>query len=218
MKLNKKTLIAMLIASAFATGCGSLKYNTGFEIDSSTPQAEASPGVEVAYPEWYNEDLEDDDVNLYAVASEYSKDMQFALDKASLSAKRELASNFSSHIDAMLKDYATEVGDLDTTVIREIDRTTKLVVARVNLIGVQRTNMSIVHSGEGGYRAYVKLKYTPDSANAFILSEVRKNAKLMSKFNASKRFAELEEGVALIEEQKIEELKILSGDLPPLVE
>ena len=203
----------MLIASALATGCGSLKYSTGFEIDSSTQQAEAAPGVEVAYPEWYNEDLEDDDVNLYAVASEYSKDMQFALDKASLSAKRELASNFSSHIDSMLKDYATEVGDLDTTVIREIDRTTKLVVARVNLIGVQRTNMSIVHSGEGGYRAYVKLKYTPDSANAFILSEVRKNAKLMTKFNASKRFAELEEGVALIEEQKI-----LSGDLPPLVE
>tara|TARA_R110001592_G_scaffold122445_1_gene329257 strand:+ start:818 stop:1471 length:654 start_codon:yes stop_codon:yes gene_type:complete len=215
---NQKTLIAMLIASALATGCGSMKYTTGFEIDSSTSQAEASPGVEVAYPEWYNEDLEDDDVNLYAVASEYSKDMQFALDKASLSAKRELASNFSSHIDAMLKDYATEVGDLDTTVIREIDRTTKLVVARVNLIGVQRTNMSIVHSGEGGYRAYVKLKYTPDSANAFILSEVRKNAKLMTKFNASKRFAELEEGVALIEEQKIEELQILSGDLPPLVE
>jgi|TARA_B110000459_G_C16562217_1_gene472150 hypothetical protein len=215
---NQKTLIAMLIASALATGCGSLKYSTGFEIDSSTQQAEAAPGVEVAYPEWYNEDLEDDDVNLYAVASEYSKDMQFALDKASLSAKRELASNFSSHIDSMLKDYATEVGDLDTTVIREIDRTTKLVVARVNLIGVQRTNMSIVHSGEGGYRAYVKLKYTPDSANAFILSEVRKNAKLMTKFNASKRFAELEEGVALIEEQKIEELQILSGDLPPLVE
>ena len=208
----------MLIASALATGCGSLKYSTGFEIDSSTQQAEAAPGVEVAYPEWYNEDLKDDDVNLYAVASEYSKDMQFALDKASLSAKRELASNFSSHIDSMLKDYATEVGDLDTTVIREIDRTTKLVVARVNLIGVQRTNMSIVHSGEGGYRAYVKLKYTPDSANAFILSEVRKNAKLMTKFNASKRFAELEEGVALIEEQKIEELQILSGDLPPLVE
>ena len=215
---NQKTLIAMLIASALATGCGSMKYTTGFEIDSGEPQAQAAPGVEVAYPEWYNEDLKDDDVNLYAVASEYSKDMQFALDKASLSAKRELASNFSSHIDAMLKDYATEVGDLDTTVIREIDRTTKLVVARVNLIGVQRTNMSIIHSGEGGYRAYVKLKYTPDSANAFILSEVRKNAKLMTKFNASKRFAELEEGVALIEEQKIEELQILSGDLPPLVE
>jgi len=215
---NKKTLIAMLVASTLTTGCGSMKYTTGFEVDTSAQQAEANPGVEVAYPEWYNEALEDGDSNLYAVASEYSKDLQFALDKAQLSAKRELASNFSSHIDAMLKDYATEVGDLDTSVIREIDRTTKLVVARVNLIGVQRTNMSIVHSGEGGYRAYVKLKYTPDSANAILLSEVRNNAKLMAKFNASKRFEELEQGVALIEEQKIEELQILSGDLPPLVE
>jgi hypothetical protein len=215
---NKKTLIAMLVASALATGCGSLKYSTGFEIDSSTQQAEVSPGVEVAYPEWYNAELEDDDSNLYAVASEYSKDMQFALDKASLSAKRELASNFSSHVDAMLKDYATEVGDLDTSVIREIDRTTKLVVARVNLIGVQRTNMSIVHSGEGGYRAYVKLKYTPDSANAILLSEIRHNAKLMAKFNASKRFKELEDGVKLIEDQKLQELDILTnGDLPPLL-
>lgn len=209
--MKNKKVISLLVGSLFLVGCGSMKYTTGFELNTSDDgQTVAEPGIEVSYPEWYNAEIGEDDENLYAVATEYSKDMQFALDKATLSAKRDLASNFSSHVDAMLKDYATEVGDLDPTVIREIDRTTKLVVSKVNLIGVQRINMSTIHSGEGGYRAYVKLKYTPDNANKILLSEVRNNARLTAKFTASKRFQELENSVEQIEDQKIEEIEILS--------
>jgi len=208
--MKNKSLIAILVASLFATGCGSVKYTTGFELDTKSDPEVAESGVEVSYPEWYNAELEQDDGNLYAVATEYSKDMQFALDKATLSAKRDLASNFSSHVSSMMKDYATEIGDLDAAVIREIDRTTKLVVAQVNMIGVQRTHMSMIYAKDG-YRAYVKLRYVPDQANRVLLQEVWQNEKLKAKFQGSKRFKELEDSVQNIKQNEINEIQAITG-------
>jgi len=157
----KKSFVMLPLVLAL-TACGSMKYQGGVELESKSPFA-SSPkaGEEVKYPSWYTE--KNTDGALYAVASEYSKDMQFAVDKATLSAKRNLASNFSSHVNAMMKDYATEVGD-DSSVMREIDRTTKLIVNKVNLVGIQKTNFKIEHEKEG-YRAWIQLRYSVDDTN-----------------------------------------------------
>jgi hypothetical protein len=182
----KKTFVMLPLVLAL-TACGSLKY--GVELESKSPFA-SSPktGDEVKYPSWYTEKYKDG--ALYAVASEYSKDMQFAVDKATLSAKRNLASNFSSHVNAMMKDYATEVGD-DSSVMREIDRTTKLIVNKVNLIGIQKTNFKIQHEKEG-YRAWIQLRYSVDDTNKLLMAEIKRNRQLETKLSASKSFRELE--------------------------
>lgn len=178
-------------------GCSSVKYQTGLEFKA--PEfGGGRQQSEVSYPKWYTEKPAENDTALYAVASEYSKDFQFSVDKAMLSAKRELASNFSSHVDAMLKDYVAEVGDIDSSTIQEINRTTKLIVSRVNLIGVQRTNFKVVHEKDG-FRSYVKLRYVADQSNKLLVQEVKKNRKLSAKLDASKSFQELEESVKKIE-------------------
>lgn len=178
-------------------GCSSVKYETGLEFKA--PEfGGGKQQAEVKYPDWYTEKPKDSDTALYAVASEYSKDFQFSVDKAMLSAKRELASNFSSHVDAMLKDYVAEVGDVDSSTIQEINRTTKLVVNRVNLVGVQRTNFKVVHEKDG-FRTYVKLRYVADQSNKLLVQEVKKNRKLSAKLDASKAFKELEESVQNVE-------------------
>lgn len=182
----KKVLIVVPLVLAM-TACSSIKYTSGVEIEA--PKLGKSVGDEVAYPDWYVKNGEDN--ALYSVATEYSQDMQFAVDKAMLSAKRELASNFSSHTNAMLKDFAAEVGELDSVVVREIDRTTRMVVNKVNLVGVQRTNMKVVHE-KSGYRAFVKLRYATDDSNRLLLSEVKKNRQLNAKLQSSKSFQELE--------------------------
>ena len=182
----KKTFVMLPLVLAL-TACGSLKY--GVELESKSPFA-SSPkqGDEVKYPSWYTEKYKDG--ALYAVASEYSKDMQFAVDKATLSAKRNLASNFSSHVSSMMKDYATEVGE-DSSVMREIDRTTKLVVNKVNLVGIQKTNFKIQHEKEG-YRAWIQLRYSVDDTNKLLMAEIKRNRQLETKLSASKSFRELE--------------------------
>ena len=192
----KKTLVILPLVLAM-TACSSMKYDTGFEYKA--PEfGGGDQQQEVAYPDWYTDSPKKDDQALYAVASEYSKDFQFSVDKAMLSAKRELASNFSSHIDGMMKDFSAELGDVDSSTVNDINRTTKLVIARVNLVGVQRVNFKVVHE-KAGYRSFVKLRYATDESNRLLLNEIKRNRKLSAKLEASKSFKELEESVNNIE-------------------
>jgi hypothetical protein len=192
----KKTLVILPLVLAM-TACSSMKYETGLEFKA--PEfGGGDQQDEVAYPGWYTDTPKKDDQALYAVASEYSKDFQFSVDKAMLSAKRELASNFSSHIDGMMKDFGAEIGDVDSSVVNDINRTTKLVISRVNLVGVQRVNFKVVHE-KAGYRSFVRLRYATDESNRLLLNEIKRNRKLSAKLEASKSFKELEESVNKIE-------------------
>ena len=194
--MNKKLLILPLVL-ALASGCSSMKYDTGFEFKA--PEfGGGDQGDQVNYPDWY-EKLEADDDNLYSVATEFSNDFQFAVDKAMLSAKRELASNFSSHVEAMMKDFTSELGDVNVSTANDINRTTKLLVSRVNLVGVQRTDFKVVHE-KAGYRAFVKLKYSSNLSNKLILEQINRNAKLKNKLESTEKFKELEDSINLIEQ------------------
>lgn len=187
----KKVFIVLPIIAAL-TACSSMSPREKAAEKEAVRIYEKS-GEKVNLPSWYTAAQNDKDV-LTSVASEYSVDMQFAVDKASMSAKRELASNYSSHISAMMKDYSSEVGGIGSDVVREIDRTTKLILAQVNLVGVQRTNLEIRHEKEG-YRAYVMMRYSTDESNKILLNEIRKNRQLNHKLQSSKSFQELEEQV-----------------------
>jgi len=158
-------------------------------------------GDQVNYPDWYDK-LEADEDNLHAVATEFSNDFQFSVDKAMLSAKRELASNFSSHVEAMMKDFTSELGDVDISTANDINRTTKLVISRVNLVGVQRTGFKVVHE-KAGYRAFVKLKYNSSLSNKLILQQINRNKKLKAKLESTEKFKELEESVENINDGEI---------------
>ena len=194
--MNKKLLLIPLVF-AIASGCSTVKYDTGFEYKA--PEfGGGKQGDTVNYPSWYDK-LETDDENLYSVASEFSNDFQFAVDKAMLSAKRELASNFSSHVEAMFKDFTSELGNVDRSTANDINRTTKMLVSRVNLVGVQRTGFEVVHE-KAGYRAFVKLKYSADLSNKLILEQIQRNAKLKAKLESTEKFKELEDSINTIQE------------------
>jgi hypothetical protein len=206
----RKSFIMVPLVLAL-TACGSVKVQSGMELESKNPFASSGKtGDEVKYPSWYVQ--KNTDGALYSVATEYSKDMQFAVDKATLSAKRELASNYSSHVSSLMKDYTSESGGMNSDIMREIDRTTKLIVAQVNLIGVQRTNLEIRHEGEG-YRAYVMMRYVTDESNKILLNEIRKNRQLNHKLAGSKSFRELESQVEKINSPTTEETQN-RGDKP----
>ena len=195
--MKKLLLIPIVLAM---TACSSIKYTTGLEVKA--PEfGGGEQQAEVRYPEWFTAKPEKGDDALYGISSEYSKDFQFAVDKAMLSAKRELASNFSSHIEAMMGVCGSVIVEADQSTIQEINRTTKLVVGRVNLIGVQRTGYKVVHEKDG-YRAFVKLRYAADQSNKLLVSEIRKNRKLNAKLESSKAFRDLEQSIDAINEGK----------------
>jgi hypothetical protein len=189
----KKIFIVAPIILAL-TACGSIKY--GVEVESKSifsGGGTPSLGDEVKYPSWYTQTPKDaKDGALYAVATEYSKDMQFAVDKTMLSAKRELASRFSSHVSSMFKEFTAEVGEADGEVVREIERVTKKVIKDVNLVGVERTQFKVQHDKNGGYRAWVQLRYSVDESNKMLMAEIKRNRQLNAKLQAAQAFKELQ--------------------------
>jgi hypothetical protein len=194
--MKKLYVVAPLVLAL--TACGTpvslVKPSAGVDSEGSGKRFLTN---EVNYPGWYNEAQDSKDKSIYAVATEESRNFQFAVDHAMLSAKRELAANFSSHISAMMKDYASQSGDT-SSMMPEIDRTTKMVVARVNLIGVQRDKLQVVHE-KNGYRAFVRLKYNVDESNRLLMQEINRNAGLNNALRASRSFRELEREVNKIE-------------------
>jgi hypothetical protein len=151
----------------------------------------AQTGDTVRLPSWYTEKPSDD--ALYSVASEYSGDLQFSVDKAMLSAKRELAGKYSSYVSAMMKDFAAEIGSADS-INRDIERTTKLLIAQVNLVGIQRTGFETRHEGRG-FRSFVQLRYSLDDSNRLLIQKIQSDKKLEMALRKSASFRELEESV-----------------------
>jgi len=178
-----KNLLIVSSLALIVSACGSLKGQNTVELEKT----------DTGIPEWYTKEIKEPNA-LYGVAAESSSDLQFAVDKAMLSAKRELASNFSSEVDAMLKDFSAEVGTKGE-VMNDINRTTKMVVNRVNLIGVTRSQFVIFKTSDSKYRVFVQLRYATDDSNKILLEEIRKNQRLNLKLQSSKSFKELEERV-----------------------
>ena len=199
----KKVLLAVAVLSL--TACSSLKYNQSMEYQAPKGSGSTVAGV----PEWYFQTNKGD--ALYGVATGSSTDMQFAVDKAMLGAKRELASNFSSHVSSLMKDFSAQAGDNDSAVLQDISRTTKLVINKVNLVGVQRTNFKVDKEGKS-YYAYVQLRYSIDDSNKLLLDEIRRNQRLAHKLESSKAFQELEREVDGRASQPVENKPAVTGD------
>ena len=201
-----KTLCYIALPLVFSlSACSSLPESNGV-----TKENDRMFTNEVNYPDWYASGGGKDKEAIYSVGSEYSNNFQFSVDKAMLSAKRELAANFSSHISTMMKDFTMESGMSGDVASTDLDRTTRLVVSRTNLVGVQRTHFKVVHEGKG-YRTFVKLRYSTDESNRLLMAEIRKNQQLYARLQSSKSFKELDEQIQQIENQKIEEIKAMTG-------
>jgi hypothetical protein len=93
----------------------------------------------------------------------------------------------------------------------DIERTTRLIVAKVNLVGVQRVNFMTVKEGSG-FRTFVRLRFSADESNKIMLAEVQRNAALYAQLRASKSFRELDKETGKIETQKINELNAMKVD------
>lgn len=184
----KKSVLALASVAVLLSACGSNPPKTAMDSSSLFGKG-AQTGDVVRFPSWYTTKPSDD--ALYSVASEYSNDLQFSVDKAMLSAKREIAGKYSSYVSAMMKDFTAEIGDGTN---RDIERTTKLLIAQVNLVGLQRTEFETRHEGRG-FRTFVQLRYSLDDSNRLLIQKIQSDKKLEMALRKSAAFRELEESV-----------------------
>jgi hypothetical protein len=117
-------------------------------------------------PSWFLHPPSEDGT-LYSSGMSVSNDLQFAVDKAVLTAKVSLADRVVSRLDAVAKLHKAEHG---TTVTASAEKTAKNIITNADLTGYEVTDCLVTPVGNT-YRAYVLVKYVPtkdsDAAKAF---------------------------------------------------
>ena len=148
----------IIILMAFVlTGCGTVQKINPF--DDGMTKLEKSKGE---IPEWFLEPENGDKKFITAVATETSKDMQFAIDKAMMVAKVQLASKLKTNVESLTRSSSIESGVGIKDVEEETDRVQQTRVRQA--IGFFKRERLDVFREKGGYRAYVMLKIKVDEA------------------------------------------------------
>lgn len=155
------------------------------ERNTKEHQAQQTATAAVAkIPAWYLTPP-DDGQSLYAVGVATSGDMQFAIDRAVLSAKTDMASQVNSRVSARMNELVRVSGfGKDQVTVAEVERVTQNVVNEINLGGFNRSGYrrekAEVFPEGSGFRAYVLLKFPLAETTKIAKEQVQKSPALGS--------------------------------------
>ncbi len=154
-------------------------------------------------PGWY-EKLPKKKGLIYENGTATSKDMQLAVNKATLDANNRLAGQLNSEMNALVQRAQEELGlGADSRVIAHFSQTQEQVISET-LSGV-RTDKKKVFVEEKSkdrvgrkieiYRAYVLIVYDDSMASQRLLNRIRENELLYNAMRATELYEEMEKKV-----------------------
>jgi len=137
--------------------------------------------------------LPDDDEAFYSAGTAVSRDMQLAIDKANLAAKRNLADRIGGELSSQIKEFVVESGDIYSSdlVTVDIERVTRNIMARINVAGYIPDKMEVYPLGTM-YRVYTLIAYPIGAHNDILVEQIRRNRALYAHVRSSVAFKELE--------------------------
>lgn len=199
--LNKAIITFGLVAisTGFVSGCASPTPGSPaavYEQEQTKEEArvEATEETVDELPDWFL-NLPKDEHSVFAAGTATSPDLQLAMDKGTLNAKRTLADRINGLLSSKMKEFVAETGQgEDTSVVTEVERVTTNLITEVNVAGYTQEDAKIIPQGNK-YRAYVLLRYPVGKANRILVDQVKKNRVLEGKLRASKAFQDLEEEI-----------------------
>ncbi len=187
----KSTISLVTLSLAFfLTGCaaqptpGSTQTHAGERKSKEQQARETASGAVAKIPSWYLTPP-DDEQSLYSVGVATSGDMQFAIDRAMLSAKTDMASQVNSRVSARINELVRVSGfGKDQVTTAEVERVTQNVVNEINLGGFNRSGYrrekTEVFPEGSGFRAYVLLRFPLAETTKITREQVQKSPALGS--------------------------------------
>ena len=197
VKVNMNNI--KLISSAVAIAIGLSACQTNKESITANPQIvyqtnTVSKQIE-QIPEWYLNIPSAEDT-IYSSGSARAPDLQLAVDIAIMNAKTTLADRINGKLDSMTKSFVAKIGstDLDTSVLTEIEKTSKNVIASVDVAGYVVDKSDITQEGTQ-YRAYVLLAYNSEEATKIMMNRMKRDRMIYSRIRSTEAWKELEDEV-----------------------
>ena len=195
MNMNNIKLISSVVAIAIGLGA----CQTNKESITANPQIvyqtnTVSQQVE-QIPEWYLNIPSADDT-IYSSGSARAPDLQLAVDIAIMNAKTTLADRINGKLDSMTKSFVAKIGssDLDTSVLNEIEKVSKNVIASVDVAGYIIDKSDVTQEG-AQYRAYVLLAYNNEEATKVLMNRMKRDKMIYSRIRSTEAWKELEDEV-----------------------
>jgi hypothetical protein len=133
-------------------------------------QMQKIPEFKNDIPEWYKTENVRNDDELIVAATAYSKDMNIAVDKATMNARIELANRLSVRVESLVRESTIEDAGKKKSAETSYDRVTKLVTKQV-LSMYNRDKLYLAKENDG-YRAFVLLKMPVDEARKIVTGAV----------------------------------------------
>ena len=197
VKVNMNNI--KLISSVVAIAIGLSACQTNKESITANPQIvyqtnTVSKQIE-QIPEWYLNIPSADDT-IYSSGSARAPDLQLAVDIAIMNAKTTLADRINGKLDSMTKSFVAKIGsnDLDTSVLNEIEKVSKNVIASVDVAGYIIDKSDVTQEGTQ-YRAYVLLAYNNEEATKVLMNRMKRDRMIYSRIRSTEAWKELEEEV-----------------------
>lgn len=151
-----KYIMTCVVASvALLSGCSTFKSDPNKTVEIPANKLDN-------IPQWYLAKDPDDTKFIVVTATDVSKDMQFAIDKATLNAKVQLAARLKTDVDSVTRESTLETAGNGTSVEREIDRVSKVRVKQA--LGMFKRENIVVYKEGDVYRAYVQFKIATEDA------------------------------------------------------
>lgn len=139
-------------------------------------------------PEWFVTEPPKSDKEITVTATDTSRDMQFAIDKAMMQARVELANRINVKIESLVKEVIIEDGaGKMKDAQREVERVSKQVTNQ-QLSSYTREKLVVVREEEG-FRAYVMLKINVDQSRRLVDNATK------NKYGKERMFKELERSI-----------------------
>ena len=197
VKVNMNNIKLISSVVAIAIGLGACQTNK--ESITANPQIvyqtnTVSQQVE-QIPEWYLNIPSADDT-IYSSGSAKAPDLQLAVDIAIMNAKTTLADRINGKLDSMTKSFVAKIGsdDLDTSVLTEIEKTSKNVIASVDVAGYVVDKSDITQEGTQ-YRAFVLIAYNSEEATKIMMNRMKRDRMIYSRIRSTEAWKELEDEV-----------------------
>ena len=190
--MNTKLMASVSALALVLSACASQEPKPMAETPEVIYKTAKVNAAVAVVPDWYKE-MPEKKGSIFTVGAAVAPDLQFAVDIATMNAKVVLADRINGKLKSLTKSWMAKLGqtDVDASVMTEIEKVTKNVIANVDVSGYNPTKVDVFPSGTQ-YRAFVLLEYSDKEAAKIIFNRMRKDRLVYSRLRSTEAWKELE--------------------------
>lgn len=187
-------LILILFISSCAPKPGTPESKIYMQKEKVKAQSEKVDKTISEIPDWCI-DMKQTNLSLVACGSGISSNLNMAMNRAILDAKRQLADTINSELSSNMDDYLKSTGAGGNEQVKQASElVTKNTIIQAKLIGYKQIKKQVANVS-GKFQYFVLLEYPIGEANQALLEKIKGNEILSTQKGADKAMADLEKEI-----------------------